>query len=94
MLGGSTRLMKRVIFLICGVCWFMFGLGLGFIALEYLTDGAGLHDIGPSLPIFGPAVGLVHLVGIFISAMFCFIVGLVLCFCGIMTQRGHQKRLR
>jgi hypothetical protein len=83
--------MKRMMFLVCGVCWFMLGLGLGFIALEYLTDGGGLHDVGPSLPIFGPAVGLVHLAGIFITAVFCFIVGSVLCFCGMMTQRDHQE---
>jgi len=93
-LGGSARFMKRAMFLICGLCWFMFGLGLGFFALEYLTDGAGMHDIGSSLPIFGPTVGFVHLAGIFITAGFCFIVGSVLCIFGMMSKRDHSERSR
>ena len=90
-LDGSTRFMKRVMFLICGVCWFLFGLGLAFFALAYLAGDAGVQDIGPSLPLFGPAVGVVHLLGIFIVAIFCFIVGLIVCLLGLVPPRDYLE---
>jgi uncharacterized membrane protein YqhA len=97
---GGTRFMKRVMFIICGLCWFVFGLGFGLFLLQFMVHGAGLQDVGPVVPYFGTAVspgsvliGLAHIVGLFMISALCFVIGIGLCSHGISSRRddNHEK---
>jgi uncharacterized membrane protein YqhA len=92
--------MKTVMFIICGLCWFVFGLGFGLFLLQYMAHGAGLQDVGSVLPSFGTAVspgsvliGLVHVVGLYMISALCFVIGIGLCSHGISLRRddNHEK---
>jgi hypothetical protein len=90
--------MKRVTFIICGLCWLVFGLGSGLFLLQYMTHGAGLQDVGPVLSSFGTAVspgsvfiGLVHIVGLFMISAVCFAIGIGLCSHGISARREVSR---
>jgi len=99
--------MKRVLFLICGLCWFGFGLGFGLFLLQYMAHGAGLQDVGSVVPFFGAAVspgsiliGLMHFVGLAMISALCFAVGIGLCSHGFSSRgnenhekAGHPKQL-
>jgi hypothetical protein len=78
--------MRRALFVICGCCWFGFGLGFGLFLLQYIANGAGLQDLSPARQIFGHTVssgtvlvGLVHIVGLIMVSIFCFVIGIGLC---------------
>ena len=97
---GGTRFMKRVMFIIYGLCWFVFGLGFGLFLLQFMVHGAGLQDVGPVVPYFGTAVspgsvliGLAHIVGLFMISALCFVIGIGLCSHGISSRRddNHEK---
>jgi uncharacterized membrane protein len=89
--------MKRVLFILCGICWFMFGLGFAFFLLQYVAQGAGLQDLGPIPIIFGQPItsgsvlmGLMEGTGLFLAAVFCFVVGVGLCSHGL-ASRGSRR---
>ena len=90
--------MKRVTFIICGLCWLVFGLGSGLFLLQYATHGAGLQDVGPVFSFFGTTVspesvfiGLVHIVGLFMISAVCFAIGIGLCSHGISARREVSR---
>lgn len=89
--------MKRVLFVICGICWLMFGAGFVIFLFQYLAQGGGLQDLGPLRPTTGHPVtsgsllaGLVHGVGLVLASVFCFLVGIGLCSYGL-TSHPHDK---
>jgi hypothetical protein len=96
--GWQARdFMKRAIFLICGVCWFAFGLGFGFFLLQYAVHGEGLQVIVPRWPAFGQMVlpgsvlvGLVHVVGMFALSALSFVVGIGLFSRGWVSNRDDE----
>lgn len=75
--------MKRVLFLLCGLCWIAFGIVAGVFGCRLLFSGG---DSQPSiLQILAPVssgsvlLGLVHLAGFCALAAFGILVGIGLC---------------
>lgn len=94
---AALDMMKRALFLVCGLCWFMFGLGFGFFLVQYLAQGAGLQDFGPAWPVFNQAItsgsimmGMLHGMGLFLASAFCFVVGLGLFSYGLASRRDDH----
>jgi hypothetical protein len=84
-------------FLVCGICWFAFGLGFGLFLLQYVGHGAGLQDLGSRWLISSQAVspgsvlvGLIHVAGLFTLSAFCFIVGIGLSLHGLVSHREEK----
>jgi len=77
----------------------MFGSVMGVFLLQYLADGAGLQDSGFGFPIFSPVssgsvlIGLVHIVGFFMLAVLCFVVGVGLCLRGFESKPDNTRKL-
>jgi hypothetical protein len=75
--------MKRVLFLLCGLCWIAFGIVAGVFGCRFLFDGGDSQTA--ILQIFAPVsagsvlVGLIHAVGFCALSGFCFLVGIGLC---------------
>jgi hypothetical protein len=72
--------MKRVMFLLCGLCWFAFGLVTGAFAWRNLADDTGIQRSGFRIlaPVSSGSVmiGLVHVMGFFLLAVSCIVIGL------------------
>jgi hypothetical protein len=90
--------MKKALYLICGFCWFLFGLGFGFFLLRYLADGAGLQALTSGPVIFGQPItagsimtGLMQGTGLFLASAFCLFVGLGLCSHGLGLGRDSKR---
>lgn len=75
--------MKRVLFLLCGLCWIASGIVAGVFGCRFLFDGGDSQT--SILQILAPVtsgsilVGLIHTVGFFVLSSFCFLVGIGLC---------------
>ena len=92
----DTSPMRRALFLFCGFCWLAFGAGMGVFLLRYLVEGAGFQDSGfvvPQLSGVCILMGLVHVVGFFVLALFCFLVGIGLCAYSIGPTQGCEQKL-
>lgn len=90
--------MKRLMFLICGICWLGFGSGFGLFLLHYVTNGAGLQDLGPQRWMIGHAIssgsvslGFVHAAGLFMLSALCFLIGIGLCSSGLASSRENGR---
>lgn len=92
--------MKRAVFLFCGICWLVFGVGFGLVLVQYLVRGAGIQEFGPVWPVFSPLVssgsvlvGLVHVVGLCAICSVCFAIGIGLCARGLVAypDRAEEK---
>lgn len=90
--------MKRVLFLICGFCWFLFGFGFGFFLLRYIAAGAGLQSLTPGPVFFDQPItagsimtGLVQGTGLLLAATFCLFVGVGLCSYGWGLGRDSKR---
>jgi hypothetical protein len=86
--------MKKVMFIFCGLCWFVFGLGFGAFLLLYLFGGAGLQEFSfgifiPTISSGSVLIGLVHVVGLFMLSLLCFVIGIGLCSHGFECRRDH-----
>ena len=75
--------MKRLLFLLCGLCWIASGIVAGVFGCRFVFAGGGSQTSG--LQILAPVssggilLGLVHLVGFFALSAFCLLVGMGLC---------------
>jgi hypothetical protein len=75
--------MKRVLFLLCGLCWIASGIVAGCVGCRILFDGGDSQT--EILQIFAPdsassiLVGLIHTVGFCVLSGFCILVGIGLC---------------
>lgn len=72
-------MMRKALYLFCGVCWFAFGLLVGAFVLQYLAQGAGLQESSFYFLIFLPhffsgsiVLGMMHLIGLaMLSLLLC-----------------------
>ena len=91
--------MKRVMFVFCGLTWFLSGLVVGVFSLSYIAGGAGSQDSVAILRIFSPVssasilVGLVHAVGFFALTVFCLLIGVGLFFHGLVPHDSGDHKL-
>jgi TRAP-type C4-dicarboxylate transport system permease small subunit len=91
--------MKRAMFLFCGLCWFMFGLGVGIFSFRYLASGAGSQDSIFVLQIPSPVssgsilIGLVHIVGFFMLTILCLAIGAGLFLHGLVPHQSDEQTL-
>jgi hypothetical protein len=75
--------MKRVLFLLCGLCWIAAGIVAGFFGCRFVFFGGdsqtSILQILTSVSSGGVLFGLIHLVGICALSAFCFVIGIGLC---------------
>jgi len=85
--------MKRVLFVICGLCWIGFGIAAGAFAYRCLLVGGDSQS--SILQILAPAsagsvlVGLIHTVGFCALYVLCFVVGISLCSYSFEPRSDH-----
>jgi len=82
--------MKRAMFLIGGLCWFLFALGFGCFLVQYVAQGAGLQFFGLGFSSGSVLTGLVHLVGMVMASGLCFAIGVGLCAHGIVGEKAEE----
>lgn len=92
-MGNITR---ATVFLIGGLCWFAAALLLAVVAWVSVSDSAGSQFFPVSLSSGSVLLGLVHLVGLFVVAFFCFAIGAALCAHGFVPPptTGVRRRLQ
>jgi len=78
-------------FLIGGVCWFLFALGFAVFLFLYLAQGAGLQFLGPTVSSGSVALGLIHVVGLAVAVILCFSIGAALCAHGIVREENETE---
>jgi uncharacterized membrane protein YfcA len=82
--------MKKLAFLIAGLCWLLFGLGFGFFLVRYLAEGAGL-------PFFMAVssgtviIGMVQAAGLALASGLCSIIGVDLFAHGLVPDRKDER---
>jgi hypothetical protein len=89
-----------VLFILCGLCWLLFGIGSGFFLLAYFAAGLGWSASDwfgqffmPSLSLEINLIWFIHLVGLLLITAFCFLVGVGLCSYGYALQaENHPKK--
>lgn len=67
-----------------GLCFFGAMLFFGFLALEYVSGGAGIVFAGFSVTPGGVVFGAIPFIGFCGVAAFCFLMGVTLCSCGVV----------
>jgi hypothetical protein len=91
--------MKRVMFILCGLAWFLFGLCVGVFSLRYLAGSAGSQNSAAILQIFSPVssgsilAGLVHIAGFSVLTAFCLLVGIGLFLHGLIPSEHDEHKL-
>ena len=83
--------MKRTLFLICGICWLLFSVGIGLFLLLDSAAQFGWPGFSFFMPVLSAAIGLAQTTGLFFLAGFCFIVGLSLCLHGFSPANPSYK---
>jgi hypothetical protein len=89
---------RRLLFIVCGVCWIGIGLITAFISLPYLRDGA-VEEGGVFSRILGFAssgnigLGLVHEIGCIALILFFLSVGLILLLRGFFPKDRQKPEL-
>ncbi len=63
--------MKSAMYLVCSGCWGLFAIGCLALPVINGDDGAGI-------PLFGPAIGIEHLIALIFLAGFCILVSAAL----------------
>jgi hypothetical protein len=88
--------MKWLLFMLGGVCWFVFGLGFGLLLLACIAQAGGLQDMVPWLWYYAPGfylgdglIFITHLVGLLTLTGFCFLFGVALFSYGL-ALRGEK----
>ncbi len=82
--------LKRTMLLLGGICSLILALGFAFLLLCYLTEGAGLQFFPLGISSGSVLVGLIHVVGLVLATLLCFIVGVCLCASGAVSHRGDS----
>jgi hypothetical protein len=83
--------MKRAMFFIGGVFWFLFAAGFAVFLFEYITQGAGLQFLGLTVSPGSVALGMVHVIGFLVAIVLCFSIGAGLCAHGIVREKDEKK---
>lgn len=88
-------IMKRTMFIFCGVCWLGFALAIGIICWPFLAGGA-VGDSGFFSQLFAVTsgsvlLGLAHLVGFVALILVCFAIGLNLLLHGIYPEESPKR---
>jgi hypothetical protein len=88
-------MMRRALYLFCGLCWLAFGLFIGLFVLQYLANGAGLQESGFYLLVFFPyfssgsvVLGVMHLIGLAMLSLLLCAIGFCLC---LRAFDSHQE---
>jgi len=76
--------MKGVMLVLGGLCWFLFALGFGCFLVKYLIGGAGEQLFGFGIFPGSILIGMVHVVGLFMAVVLCFVIGVGLCVHGLV----------
>jgi hypothetical protein len=93
---AAVNVMKRAMFIFCGVCWLGFAFAIGIIAWPYLLDGA-VGDSSFIFPLFAPVtsgsvlLGLVHLAGFIALILACLSIGLNLLLHGFYPKQSQNR---
>ena len=89
-LGFHFNDMKRILFFIGGVCWFLFALGFAGFLIRSINQGPDLPFLGP--PSTGSILlGFVHVIGFGMAVILCFAVCVGLCARGIVREDSKNK---
>ena len=83
--------MKRVMFILAGVCWFLFAAGFGFFLIQYVRNGAGLQIAGPLFSSGSVLMGVVHVIGFSLASWVSFAIGVRLCAHGMTMNRTGKN---
>jgi len=81
----NPSVVKRFLFLVCGICWLGFGVGFACLLVQYLTQGGGMqipgfdHFFGLIVSPGSVTMGMIHVVGLLMLSIGCFGVGINLC---------------
>lgn len=89
--------LKRVIYVVGGIFWFLFSVGFGFFLVDYIAGGAGLQLLGGPVFLGGPVssgsvlLGLVHVIGFVTAIVICFAIGASMCARALVSDREHEQ---
>jgi len=82
---------KRIVYVVGGIFWFLFSLGFGLILVDYIAGGAGLQFFGGPVSSGSVLLGLVHLTGFVAGILICFAIGAGLCARGLVSHPEHEQ---
>jgi hypothetical protein len=75
---------RKTLQLLGGLISLAAGVGFAFFLIQYFLDGAGLQYFGPAVSSGSILLGLVHVVGLFLASVLCFVLGIGLCADGLV----------
>lgn len=85
---------KRTLLLVSGCCFLAFTLVFGFLVIYYLAHGAGSQFFPFGVSAGSVLVGLVHVTGFLVASGICFVIGAVLCACGILPESQEDRQTK
>jgi hypothetical protein len=85
--GGDNRKMKSVMYLVCSGCWLLFAIGC--LALPAIVG-----DSGAGIPLFGPAIGIGHLIALVFLAGFCILVSAAFLLRAVLQAKDQAEWIR
>ena len=91
-----TRYIKSTLMVVAGLCWFTVALGIAFLLLQYLAEGAGLQVFGFFFGVSSTTVviGLVHVVGFAVAAFLSFGIGASICAHAFVPHSKREQRVQ
>ncbi|MDB6065214.1 MAG: hypothetical protein JWR26_1422 [Pedosphaera sp.] len=84
----------RPLFLIGGLCWYLFAFGFGVFVTQYIAAGAGLPFVGPMIWSGGVFIGMVHVIGLSTACLLCLAIGTGLFLHGMVPEEKVKHRTR
>lgn len=84
--------MKRISLLLGGVAFLGASAGFAFLLLQYLMGGSGLQFILlPGVNIATVLIGWVHVIGLGLGCLLCFVLGAWCCAEGLVVRGVRTK---
>lgn len=78
------NIVRGILFVGGGLCFFAAMMFFGFLALSYVSGGAGIEFAGLSVTPGGVLIGTIPFAGFCIIAGLCFLIGVTLCAHGVV----------
>jgi hypothetical protein len=83
--------MTRSTRLLAGLVSLLLAAGFGFVAVQYLSEGAGGQFVGPLLSTETVLFGWIQLVGLLLGCGLSFLMGIWWCADGLVSNRTNAE---
>ena len=84
-------IIKRLVLLFCGICWFLFGAGFVLLMVQYVGGLVGWELFGLAISSGSVLLGMAHVIGLFAGMVLCFAIGVLFCAHGMVRPERVQS---